>query len=95
MFAIYTLRTAAPADRRAVEKLARLDSQAPLRGDVLLAEDDGRPVAAMSLDDRRVVADPFVPTACAVALLRERAEHLHPDRRRKRHRRAALLLARA
>ena len=42
----------------------------PLTGEVLLAVADGRPVAAMSVDDGRVAADPFERTGEAVALLR-------------------------
>jgi hypothetical protein len=45
----------------------------------------------MSLRDQRIVADPFVPTADAVALLRLRAEHLAPAMGRRRARRALRL----
>jgi hypothetical protein len=41
-------------------------------------------VAALSLSDQRVVANPFVPTGDAVALLRLRAEHVLRARRRPR-----------
>jgi hypothetical protein len=59
------------------ERLAELDSQRPLTGPALLGEIDGRPAAAISLDDGRVVADPFQHTAQLVALLRMRAQGLH------------------
>lgn len=54
-------------------KLAYLDSQRPLTGPALLGEIDGRPAAAISLEDGRVVADPFQHTAHLVAQLRMRA----------------------
>jgi hypothetical protein len=63
-------------DDAAVRRLARLDSARPLREPVLLAEDGGRPVAALSLADGRVVADPFRRTRDAVAMLRLRAAQL-------------------
>src|SRR4051812_46849478 len=67
------LRTAAPAEAADVRRLAYLDSQRPLRGDVLVAFEDAEPVAAISLADGRVVADPFRRTATSVELLRLRA----------------------
>ncbi|HEY6776699.1 MAG TPA: hypothetical protein VI122_09335 [Thermoleophilaceae bacterium] len=45
----------------AVEQLAQLDSVKPLTGLVLVAEAEGRPVAAISVDDGRAAADPFLP----------------------------------
>jgi hypothetical protein len=71
-----TLRTARDADARALERLAQLDSQRPLAGNVLLAEADGRPVAALSVVDHRVTADPFVNTTNVVPLLRARADQV-------------------
>ena len=67
----YVIRHHAGADR-----LAELDSQRPLTGPALVGEIDGRPAAAISLDDGRVVADPFQHTAQLVALLRMRARAL-------------------
>jgi hypothetical protein len=58
----------------AVRRLAYLDSRRPLRGDVLVAFVDGEPLAAVSLADGTVVADPFRHTADIVELLRLRAE---------------------
>ena len=55
--------------------LLRVDSQRPLAGEVLLAEQDGVVVAALA--GERVIADPFRPTADVVALLR-----LHAGRSR-------------
>ena len=66
----FTIRPARPQDSNNPLRLAALDSAAALKGDVLLAEARGRPVAALSLVDGRAVADPFQPTAPAVAALR-------------------------
>ena len=76
-----TIRPATTADTSGLVDLARLDSARPLAGDVLVAEAAGRPVAAMALDSGRAVADPFLPTAAAVAVLRVRAEQLRAGRR--------------
>ncbi len=65
------IRAARGSDGIALENLARLDSQRPLAGDALVAEQDGRLVAA--LDGDRVIADPFRPTSDVIALLRVRA----------------------
>jgi hypothetical protein len=59
------------------ESLAELDSQRPVTGPALVGEIDGRPAAAISLRDGRVVADPFQHTAALVAQLRMRARALH------------------
>lgn len=63
-------------DEEALRRLAALDSVRPLKGRALVAEVEGRPVAALGLLDRRVVADPFEHTADAVELLRFRARRL-------------------
>ena len=68
------IRAARGSDGDALENLARMDSQRPLAGDVLLAEQDGVIVAALAGD--RTVADPFRPTADVVALLRVHAPRL-------------------
>jgi hypothetical protein len=52
-----------------VRELADLDSSRPPATPVVIALVDGRPVAAASLVDGSVVADPFVPTADVVELL--------------------------
>ena len=69
------IRAARGSDGGVLEALARVDSQRPLAGEVLLAEQDGVLVAALA--GERVVADPFRPTADVVALLR-----LHAGRSR-------------
>jgi len=68
------LLPAGPVDAGTLTRLAALDETEPLTGDVLLAVADGRAVAAMSVDDGRVVADPFARTGEAVALLSLRAQ---------------------
>jgi hypothetical protein len=72
------VRRASHDDAAALERLASLDSRRRLTGTVILAELDDRILAALSLDDDRVVADPFAPTADLVALLRVRARALVP-----------------
>ena len=67
----YVVRHVPGADR-----LAELDSQRPVTGPALVGEIDGRPAAAISLRDGRVVADPFQHTSQLVALLRMRARGL-------------------
>jgi hypothetical protein len=80
-----TIRHAGSQDAVALKLLAMLDSTPPLRGPVLVAESAGLVLAAMSLQDGHVAADPFFPTADLVELLRARAERLEvepPPRRR-------------
>ena len=67
------VRPARAADASDLRVLAALDSAAPLTGDVVLAVSEGEVAAAMSLDTGAVVANPFVPTAHLVALLRTAA----------------------
>jgi hypothetical protein len=71
------LRPAQPADAGILAQLAELDGH-ELRGSGLriLAEARGRVVAAADVATGDVVADPFVPTAAVVALLRLRAAQL-------------------
>src|SRR5437016_3785349 len=73
---IVAFRLARADEARLVRRLAALDTAPVPDGQVLLALIDGEVVAALSLLDGRVVADPFVRTEDAVALLRLRAEHL-------------------
>lgn len=83
------LRLSAPNEVELARRLAELDDAPELEGPVLLAFSDGQAVAGLSLHDQRVVANPFVPTRDAVALLRLRAEHVSGGggrRRRLRHR---------
>ena len=80
------LRMAGLADRPRLERLAELDSAAPLRGPALVAVVDSEVVAAVELTTRRAIATPLAPTADALDLLQRRAEQLWPDRPRRRRR---------
>jgi hypothetical protein len=80
------IRRAHPDDVPRLHDLAELDSCTPLEGPVLIAVVEGEIWAGLGLDDDRVVADPFLPTAAAVELLRLRVRQLraasgHPRRR--------------
>ena len=88
--AIVALRLAGPDEGHVVRRLASLDDAPPLAGQVLLAVVDGEAVAALSLSDGRVVANPFLPTEAAVGLLRLRAQHLSVKRPRRRRFRTIL-----
>ena len=66
------IRRGRPTDAAEIATLAELDSARPLAGPSIVAESDGRLVAAVSLHDGRVVADPFAPTADVVEMLRLR-----------------------
>ena len=70
------IRRAKDADLPLLQDLAELDSAAPLSGPALVADVNGRPWAALGLEDQRVVADPFLPTAATVELLRLRGRQL-------------------
>jgi hypothetical protein len=79
------IRRARDADVPLLHDLAELDSARPLQGPVLVALVEGRIWAALGLDDDRVIADPFLPTGGAVALLRLRVRQLRaPDGRSSR-----------
>ena len=81
------IRRAVTGDIASLARLAMLDSARPLAGEVLVAEHDGQPRAALSLRDGRTIADPFLPTAGDVELLRTRAALMHGNggRRFLRH----------
>ena len=74
------IRHATDADIRTVAELAILDSREALRGPALIAEVDGVARAALDLSDGSVAADPFVPTAELVELLRVHAFASHGTR---------------
>jgi hypothetical protein len=77
------IRFSNDSDRPRIERLAELDSRRAPHGDVLIAELDGRLVAAVGLDGS-AVADPFQRSAPVVRLLRD---HLAGKPRRRRRRR--------
>ena len=70
----------APAGDRAVTHLARLDSADPPAGRALVAEIEGRLIAAVGYEYGEAVADPFERTADVLAFLRERAAQLRGER---------------
>ena len=64
-----TIRQSTKSDSPELRRLAELDSARPLPGPALIAEHRGHAVAAVSLDGRRSIADPFLPTADVVEML--------------------------
>ena len=64
-----TIRQSSDSDASDLRRLAELDSARPLSGPTLIAEHGGHAVAAVSLDERRSIADPFLPTANVVEML--------------------------
>ena len=83
------IRLAGADDTAVVARLAALDSSSPPEGSTLLAFRGDAPIAALGVTGRHVVADPFLPTADVIALLRERAAQLTEGRRRPRYAAAA------
>ncbi len=81
------IRSSTASDAAALQRLAALDSDRLTAGPHLLAELDGRPVAALSRVDGSVIADPFARTDAIVALLRRRADQLAGARERPGFRR--------
>src|SRR3954454_9160002 len=74
-----TIRPAREGDGWAIARLAPRPPRPPpkpLQGDVLLAEADGVPVAAVEVLTGDAVADPFAASAEAVTVLRVRAAQL-------------------
>jgi hypothetical protein len=67
------IRPATDDDRGRIGRIAELDSSLPIDGPALIGEIDGIAVAVLSLEDGRVVADPFRRTADLVALMHARA----------------------
>jgi hypothetical protein len=78
-----TVRRAHYGDEAALADLAALDSTRLPEGPMLVAEADSRVLAALPLGSGRPIADPFVPSAHLVELLRMRAEQIeHKPARR-------------
>lgn len=71
-----TVRLATNADAPALARLAQLDESTAPAEPVLLGVVMQRPVAALSLRDGSVVADPFTPTRDLVELMSLRARQL-------------------
>jgi hypothetical protein len=89
-----TIRWALPADLPALERVAALDSKRLPAGPLLVAAVDGQIWAAVSTLDDAEVADPFVPSADLVGLLRTRASQLRTSQARVPVLRLEPLLAR-
>jgi hypothetical protein len=68
----YVIRQANESDERALHRLAELDGQRPFSGPALIGEIDGRPAAAVSLFEGRLIADPFQSTTVLRQVLRMR-----------------------
>jgi hypothetical protein len=74
-----TVRLASDRDQAALRSLAQRDGRPEPAAPVLLAEAEGRLLAARSLADGQTVADPFRHTAHLAELLALRAVHLRDD----------------
>ena len=72
-FNAMTIRPSGADDRGRLAELAALDSARPFSGDALVAEVEGRPVAALEVETGREIADPFAWTRSILDLLRIRA----------------------
>jgi len=62
--------------REELERLATLSERPVREGDWLVADVDGVPVAAMSIEDGATLYDPFRPTSQLVSLLELRRKQL-------------------
>jgi hypothetical protein len=81
-----TIRRAYADDAIELGRLAQLDSARTPSGAVLVAESEGRIVAAVELASGASIADPFLPTAHTVELLRMHAREAHEGRSPRRAR---------
>ena len=68
----YVIRRATEDDEAQLRRLAALDGQRPLTCPALVGEIEGKPAAAVSAIDGRVIADPFQHTAVLRQVLRMR-----------------------
>jgi hypothetical protein len=64
------------ACREELERLAELSDRTAREGEWIVADLDGVPVAAVSLEDGTTVYDPFRPTSQAVSLLQLRRKQV-------------------
>jgi hypothetical protein len=81
-----SIRRASSSDAEALHRLAALDSKRLPAGEHLIADVDGEPWAAVSLQTGEVVADPFLPTAHVAELLQVRVERMQGSVRRRARR---------
>ena len=77
---VIAFRTATAEDDHVLTDLSALDSQRPLHRPAVIATVDGAPVAAISLRDGQIVADPFTRTEDVVVMLRARVAALAAQR---------------
>jgi hypothetical protein len=88
-----SLRHAVSSDAAALDRLAQLDSKRLPAGSHLVAERDGVMIAALAQPSGVTIADPFEPSADAVALLRQWAQQRTALPRRRVARRARVAVA--
>ena len=77
-----TIKLATEANRDRIQRLAELDGGRAPAGEVLLAEVNGRLLAAVGMDGS-VIADPFERTGQVVALLRRQVTGARERRPRR------------
>jgi hypothetical protein len=75
-----TIRSATDADADPLRRLALLSCDPPLDGDVLIAEVDGEPLAACSVDTGRTISNAFRHTHDLRPLLELRRKQLSQRR---------------
>jgi hypothetical protein len=73
------IRPASDDDATALRRLAQLDGARLPEGELLVAEVDGEPRAALRIADSAYVADPFFPSKELVRLLDLRAKRMRRD----------------
>ena len=73
---ILSIRPAEPTEDSVLRDLSELDATPQLTRPALLAIVDDQPVAAVSLTDGRIAADPFTRTEDVVVLLRAHVQSL-------------------
>ncbi|HYI36457.1 MAG TPA: hypothetical protein VEX39_07625 [Thermoleophilaceae bacterium] len=71
-----TVRLARSSDTRQLFSLAALDSASLPQGELVVAESEGRIVAALPVAGGPAIADPFHRTAALVQMLELRAQQL-------------------
>jgi hypothetical protein len=76
LFTEILIRSARHDDAATLRRLAALGSARAPRGQVLVAERDGRVKAALAVEDGHTVTDPFSATGDLVTLLETRARAL-------------------
>ena len=79
------IRLSTVADEPLLKSLAQLDSADLPDAPLLVAELGAQPVAALAMANGEAIADPFLPTADVVALLRLRARQLKSRASRGSH----------